>query len=121
MIEEMLRIAKDMLGEIDETIDGLPAAQITVLLSANNRIYIAVNDIDGSICNILKREHDTQIVKLLTLWKDGSVDVPSFDFRKALAQMNAANCDADVILQGQAGYLAKKLAATLPNEKSPAV
>ena len=54
MFEEMIFIAKNKLATIDEIIEGLPAPQVTVLLSNNNNVYVAVNDIDGIICEKIK-------------------------------------------------------------------
>ena len=71
VFEEMIRIAKDKLATIDEFVEGLPAPQVTVLLSDNNNIYVAVNDADGTICEELKRDKNTKIIQMLTVWKDG--------------------------------------------------
>lgn len=74
MFEEMICIAKNKLATINEIVEGLPAPQITVLLSKNNIIYVAVNDIDGTICEELKFNKNTKIIKMLTMWKDGGID-----------------------------------------------
>ena len=114
MFEEMLEVARNKLATINEIVDGLPTPQVTVLLTNNDNVYVAVNDIDGMICEELKRNKDTEIIKMLTMWKGGGVDVPSFAFRQALMKMNEANKNADIILQGKAGYLIKKLGAVMP-------
>ena len=56
MFEQLLRIAKENLMTLNETVDGLPAPQVTVLLTANNTIYVAVNDVDGIICEKLVKK-----------------------------------------------------------------
>ncbi len=110
MFEEMIFIAKNKLATIDEIIEGLPAPQVTVLLSNNNNVYVAVNDIDGIICEKIK--HD-KITQMLTMWKDGSIDISSYAFRKTLVKMDRDNNNTDVLLQGKNNYLIKKLADTI--------
>ena len=113
MIEEMLETAINKLSTVNEIVDGLPAPQVTVLLANNNNIYVAVNDVDGTICKELNNDKNTKIIKMLTMWKDGGIDLSSIRFRKALISLDEDNCNADVILRGKDGYLIKKLAATI--------
>ena len=47
MFEEMLEVARNKLATINEIVDGLPTPQVTVLLTNNDNVYVAVNDIDG--------------------------------------------------------------------------
>ncbi len=113
MLEDMMRIAKSELATINEKADELPAPQVTVLLTNNNNIYVAVNDIDGLICEKLNAHKDTKIVRMLTVWKDGCIDLASLKFRNALIEMDEYNKTTDVLLQGKEGSLVKKLAATM--------
>ena len=116
MVDQLLQIAKENLMTLNETVDvdGLPAPQVTVLLTANNSVYVAVNDADGRICETLKHESDTKVVRMLTMWKDGGVDLSSYRFRVALIEMNACNTDTAIILQGENGLHTKTLGATMP-------
>ena len=114
MFEEMFNIARNKLENINEVVEGLPAPQVTVLLSDNNTIYVAVNDGDGTICEELKRDKNTKIIRMLTMWKEGGIDLSSINFRKALIKMDEENSDTDIILQGKESYLIKKLAVTIP-------
>ena len=113
VIEEMLETAINTLSTVNEIVDGLSAPQVTVLLSNNNNIYVAVNDVDGLICEQLKFDKNTKIIKMLTMWKDGGIDLSSIKFRKALINLDEDNSNADVILRGKDGYLIKKLAVTI--------
>ena len=119
MFDQLLQIAKEKLTMVDETVDveGLPAPQVTVLLTANDAVYVAVNDVDGAICETLKHESDTKVVRMLTMWKDGGVDLSSYRFRLALVEMNACNADAAIVLRGENGLHTKRLGATLPNKR----
>ena len=114
MFEEMIRIAKNKLATIDELAEGLPAPQVTVLLSDNNNIYVAVNDAVGTICEELKRDKKTKIIQMLTVWKDGGIDLSSINFRKALVKMDEENNNTDIVLQGEESCSIKKLAITIP-------
>lgn len=116
MFDHLIQIAKEKLTMVDETVDveGLPAPQVTVLLTANDAVYVAVNDVDGSVCETLKQKQDTKILRMLTMWKDGGVDLSSYRFRATLVEMNEDNADTAVILQGENGLHIKRLGATLP-------
>ena len=114
MFEEMLNIARNKLESINEIVDGLPAPQVTVLLSDNNTLSVAVNDVEGAICEELKRDKNTKIIQMLTMWKDGGIDLSSYNFRKALVDMDEENNNTDILLQGKEGHMIKKLAVTMP-------
>ncbi len=91
MTTDMFAIANAELANLNEKIERLPAPQVIVLLTDSDRFYVAVNDVDGTVCETMKREKDTKVVRILAMWKDGSIDLPSFDFRKALIQINGIN------------------------------
>ena len=116
MLDKLIQIAKEKLATVDEAVDveGLPAPQVTVLLTANNTVYVAVNDADGRICETMVKNQDTKVVRMLTVWQDGGVDLSSYRFRVALVEMNACNTDAAIILQGENGLHTKTLGATMP-------
>ena len=113
MFEQLLRIAKENPMTLNETVDGLPAPQVTVLLTANNTIYVAVNDVDGIICEKLVKNTDTKVVCMLTMWKNGGVDFSSHRFRLALVNMDERNTDTAIILQGENGLHTKPLRVTI--------
>ena len=113
MFYELLEVATNKLSTINVIVDGLPTPQVTVLLTIKDNVYVAVNDVSGSICEELKRNKDTKVIKMLTMWKDGRLDLSSITFRTALIEMNEQNYDTDIILQGKEGYLIKKLSVTM--------
>lgn len=113
MIEKMINTAKNKLNEITEVANGLPEPQVTVLLTVGDNIYIAVNDLNGAICKELKQNKTTQISKIVTMWKDGGIDLSSITFRNALVKMDEYNKNTDIILQGKDGYLIKRLSVTM--------
>lgn len=113
MFRKMIGIARNKLDIINECVCGLSLPQVTVLLTDNDNFYVAVNDLDGAICEELKRDGNTKIVKLLTMWKDGGIDLSSISFRKVLVEMDEYNQNTEIILQGKDGYIIKKLSATI--------
>ena len=117
MFEQLLKIVKENLMTLNDTVDveGLPAPQVTVLLTSNDAVYVAVNDVDGAICETLKHESDTKVVRMLTMWKDGGVDLSSHRFRVALVNMDERNTDTAIILQGENGLHTKALGVTITN------
>ena len=117
MFEQLLQIAKENLMTLNETVDvdGLPAPQVTVLLTANDAVYVAVNDADGRICETMVKNQDTKVVRMLTVWKDGGVDLSSYRFRVALVNMDERNTDTAIILQGENGLHTKALGVTIMN------
>ena len=117
MFEQLLQIAKENLTTLNETVDveGLPAPQVTVLLTANDAVYVAVNDVDGAICETLVKHQDTKVVCMLTMWKDCGVDLSSYRFRTALVKMDERNTDTAIILQGENGLHTKALGVTVTN------
>lgn len=115
MFEQLLQIAKENLTTLNETVNGLPAPQVTALLTANDTIHVAVNDVDGTICETLVKNQDTKVVCMLTMWKEGGVDLSSYCFRTALVKMDERNRDTAIILQGENGLHTKPLGVTITN------
>lgn len=105
--EQMLALANEALRDMHTVPAGLPSPQVTVLVSATGQIYTAKNDISGAVLNELNG--DTHIIKLLTLWKSGAVDVAAHAFRAALLAADPKNRETQVLLQGEEGYIVKQL------------
>lgn len=111
MFEKLFEIAKESLTD---ACDKKPKEQVTVLFSDKNNYYIAVDDFDGLICEELRRNNDTKIVRLLTMWKGENIDLPSITFRRALVELDEYNEDTVIILQGKESHIIKKLSVTMP-------
>ena len=80
MYEKLFELAQKSLENLEQKIEGLPAPQVTVLLTDLDHYYVAVNDVDGAICETLKQAKDTKVLRMLTMWKDGCIDLPSMKF-----------------------------------------
>jgi hypothetical protein len=112
MFEKLYQIATEQLAKTDVAV-GLPCPQVTVLVTEKENIYVAINDVKGEICKQLQEKNHTKIVKILTVWKNGEIDLPSLAFRQALLLMDSDNGKAKIYLQGVDGYITKTLLATI--------
>ena len=117
MINKLLKIAQDRLASLNKITNGLPAPQVTVLLTSKGNIHVAINDIDGEICEELVQNQDTTVVEMITVWKDGEVDLSSHRFRVALVKMNVQNKETYVILQGENSLKTRTLGSTIANRQ----
>lgn len=58
-------------------------------------------------------EEDRKVLAVLSVWKGGCLDIPSYALRQGLLDLNPENGEAYVLLQGEGRILTKKLADTL--------
>ncbi len=63
---------------------------------------------------LLEEIGEAAVVKMLCMWKDGSLDLPSYDLRSRLCQRNPASADAKLLLVGRDRLLTKTVGVTLP-------
>ena len=61
-----------------------------------------------------KKKGDAKIERLICMWHDGSVGIPSFDFREALLAFESTNLSTKMLLNGLNGYVVKTVKATMP-------
>ena len=100
----MLSEASRVVSEIEQG-DGL-RPRATALLTESGTLVCAVNsDRPGGvsfderkILHSLEKCGDTRILKLATLWQDGTVGNASAALYKAVLQINPKNADAEVLL-----------------------
>ena len=83
-------------------------------------IFVSIKTIEEknaekSLVSELRANDDTEICYILAVWKNGCVDVPSYDFRKMLCRLNIENKNAAIFLVGEAGYHTKPLRVTMAN------
>lgn len=69
---------------------------------------------EEAFLDLLREGGDREVMKLVCLWQDGGVpDLPSHHLRQGLAELDSANKDALLLLQGETGPVTKRLGATL--------
>ena len=94
--------------------------QCLVLTTANSEQMvcpIAANSVDtlkseacSYIESLLKEYNNNTIKKIICMWENNTIDVPSWDFMKKICEINKENRNAIVLLNaGTDIYIAKKI------------
>lgn len=87
--------------------------QVAVALSSKGNLYTVLNNKFTPALSAMKDAEDTHILKLLTVWNNKEIDLPSYAFRTALRRMNPANNDTELCF----GDVSKRLSATMKKTK----
>ena len=117
--DKMRKTAESLLKDISKE----KMTQAVVLLSSKGKEYSTIiEDVlaeeklaEKSLLRELLANDDTEIGYILVVWKNGCVDVPSYDFRKMLCCMNPENKNAAIFMNEIANYTVLPLGATMPN------
>ena len=105
-MQKLIEIAQEKILESD--------SQITVLLSSKNNIYTIFDDFDGIFCTELLKKNDTEILTMVSIWKNKlEIDLSSIKFRKSLLDLNKNNANTNIILRSINGLNYKKLSDTI--------
>lgn len=112
--EQLVCIAKEKLLSVNTVPEHLSAPLVYVLETAGGNIQTVINDGFQDIIDLLAQEKDTVIMKLVSMWKDGTVDVPSYAFRNALLELNTRNAQTRVLLRTEGGYTEKPIEIMMP-------
>ena len=113
VFSEMLTTARSALL----TLPDLPHAQAIALQTADGEILCeTVEDVTAADCvgekallDSLAANGNARVQRILCVWKNDGVDVPSYAFRKALLAANADNLGAEILVSGARGYEAVRL------------
>ena len=119
IFDKMRQTAEFLVKDISTT----KMTQAVVLLSSKGKEYSTIiEDVlaeeklaEKSLLRELLANDDTEIGYILVVWKNGCVDVPSYDFREMLCRMNIENKNAAIFLMSEARYSVKPLGATMAN------
>ena len=119
VFDQMMQTAVHKLKDEPET--GM--TQAIVLLTSKGKEYSAIiEDVlseekiaEKALIKEMCKDNDTELRYILTVWKNGCVDIPSYDFRKMLCRMNLENKNTAIFLMGEAGYHVKSLDTTMAN------
>ena len=119
IFDKMRQTAEFLLKDISTT----KMTQAVVLLSSKGKEYSTIiEDVlaeeklaEKSLLRELLANDDTEIGYILVVWKNGCVDVPSYDFREMLCRMNIENKNASIFFRCEAGYRVKPLGVTMVN------
>jgi hypothetical protein len=114
--EMLLRRAKQ---EAEQLSDG----EVVVMLTGQGTVAAvsfpdtdSAIDAEGAIKALLeiKKRGNARIERLLCMWHEGDLDLPSFAFREALLGVDSANASAKILMNGLTGYVVKTVKATMP-------
>ncbi len=116
--EKMLSLAKSALNSVscgDKT-------QVIVLLCEGGREYVAVIDdatteykfSEKQLLGKLEEDNCTTVNKIVCEWAQGGLDVPSYDFRKMLCDLDGKNADTVMLLEGKDQLITKTVRQTMP-------
>ena len=112
-----------LLSRARKEIETLSDGDVVVVLTTTGTVdSISFPDLKSSIeaegaMKVLldmKKNEDAKIERLICMWHDGCVDVPSFAFREALLSIDSANLSTQMLLNGLTGYIVKTVKATMP-------
>lgn len=70
-------------------------------MASDGRVWTVLNDAPWT--------GDAVITKVVAMWKEGHVEIPSYAFRKALVEANARNAEAEVLLNTDIGLRTRKM------------
>ena len=62
---------------------------------------------------------DDIVISLICCWSNGAFDMPSYNFRKKLCELNPNNETAQMLLNGEKAFNLKSIRDTFPNSNSP--
>jgi len=112
-----------LLNRAKSEVEQLSGGEVVVMLTVKGTVAsVLFQDLNSAIeaegaMKVLiemKKNEDTSIERLICMWHDGSVDIPSFAFREALLSVDSANLSTQMLLNGLTGYIVKTVKATMP-------
>ena len=117
LFERMQKTASDILNNATKE----EYTQAIVLLTSKGKEYCAVIENalsedkieESSLLGTLISEDDTEIYRILCMWQDGGIDLPSYTFRKMLCESNSKNLESGIFVKTNDGYSVIKLSVTL--------
>lgn len=106
--------------ELCKQIAGHEKKQILILQTADNKFYKAIVDwssdsdaAEQALFNVIEKK-DT-IIRLICCWANGAFDMPSYNFRKKLCELNSNNETTQMLLNGEKTFILKSIRDTFQN------
>lgn len=110
--------------EFVKRIAGTEKKQVLILQTADNKIHEAIIDrsLDAdaeeqTLLNVIGK--NDIVIRLICCWSNGAFDMPSYNFRKKLCELNPNNETAQMLLNGEKKFILKSIRDALPNANSP--
>jgi hypothetical protein len=114
---------KMLLNKVSMEADKLSKGNVVAILTAKGTVdFILFQNKNFSIEteNAMKfliekkKSGEAQIERLICMWHDGCIDLPSYDFRESLVAIDSKNLSTQMLLNGLNGYVVKTVKATMP-------
>lgn len=112
-----------LLTRAKKDANELSKGNTVVMLTAKGTVYsvsfqngYSAIEVEGVMKLFIekKKNSDAKIERLICMWHDGSIDLPSFTFREALVAAEGSNLSAKMLLSGLNGYVVKTIKASMP-------
>ena len=112
-----------LLNEASKEANKLSDGNVVVMLTVKGSvIYVPFQDLSSSVNTEsvikalleIKKNEDSKIDRLICMWHDSSIDLPSYAFREALLSVDRTNFSTQILLNGLTGYIVKTVMATMP-------
>lgn len=112
-------IAQSIGGPGDEgELQPMRAMACWATLSSGLNYYIGKNNWSYDANGQPYADGFTDIRQVVCMWSDGSLDVPSYDFRQMICDLHENNQNAEMLLRGEKGYLKKTIAQVMLKSKT---
>ena len=99
-----------MMAMAKKALHGVNAVWLVyVLETVDGNIHIILNNDFQKTLDTMAKANDTVVAKMVAMWNEGCVDVPSYAFRKALLELDDANRQTKVLLRSESGYITKAI------------
>ncbi|MBQ4140466.1 MAG: helix-turn-helix transcriptional regulator [Clostridia bacterium] len=86
------------------------------MLTSSDEICVIKQSPDENLLKSLiqmKARYGSRVKKLVYTWNDGSIDLPSYDFREMLLSVDERNASTEMLLGGLLGFIVKPLNVTM--------
>ena len=112
-----------LLNRASKEADKLSDGNVVVMLTTKGTVYSvsfpnlnSTIEAEGAMKFLIekKKNEDSKIERLICMWHEGSIDIPSFAFREALLSVDSVNSSSKMLLNGLTGYIVKTIKATMP-------
>lgn len=118
LLNHLMDVARQAL---EATTEMHPMLQVIALYTARGNIHTGISygpQTGEALLEQLRQQGDTQVTHLVALWARGGLDMPAFDFRKALLELDAGNEFALLVMQGHDCLRARTVGSTMPPRKT---
>ena len=118
---ESQETAKFLLAEAGRLISENPSAmQVNLIAAASGRVYsflrpdLTDKEQEALCLRQLWEDKNGQVLWVVCMWNDRTIDMISGSLRKQLLELHPANADARILLRGANGINAVPLGVTVP-------